>query len=167
MKTPDGKRTERIGELIKQELAQMLVDELKDPRIGFTTVTEVRVTGDLRTARVYVSVYGTAAQRAESLAGLSAAAGFVKRELGSRLRLRYTPDVVFCHDDTLDQAFRMEELMAAIAAGKTEAPKPGVTEALPVDTDRSELAVRAREFEAAATPKKPEGRRRRGRRGRR
>jgi ribosome-binding factor A len=149
-----SKRTQRIAELIKQELGRMLVDELKDPRIGFATVTEVRVTGDLRQARIYISVYGPKEQRAASLAGLTAAAGWVKRELGRRLQLRYTPNLFFCPDETLDKAMRMEELMSAIKSGETEVPKPQVSEVLPVDTARSQLAEIARDFEAAEAAKR-------------
>jgi len=148
-----SKRSERVGELIKQELGRMLLDELKDPRIGFTTVTEVRVTGDLRQARIFVSVYGDQEERERSLSGLKAAAGYVKRELGQRLGLRYTPEILFCQDETLDVAERMDELMRAIAKGETEAPKPHPTQALPVDTDRRELAEIARDFEAAEKAK--------------
>ena len=149
MTETESKRTQRIGELIKQELGLMLVDELKDPRIGFATVTEVRVTGDLRQARVFVSVYGTKEQREASLAGLSAAAGWVKREIGRRLKLRFTPTLYFALDETLDHAMRMEELMHAINTGQMEAPTPGTSEALPVDTDRSKLVEIARGFEVA------------------
>ena len=150
----NSKRTQRIGELIKQELAQMLVGELKDPRIGFVTVTEVRVTGDLRQARIFVSVYGTKEEREISVAGLTAAAGFLKREIGHRLRLRHTPDLFFCQDDTLDQAMRLEQVMSAINSGKQEAPQGQLAEALPVDTDRSQLAEIARNFELAEEAKR-------------
>jgi ribosome-binding factor A len=143
----ESKRTQRVAELIKQELGKMLVDELKDPRIG-------RVTGDLRQARVYISVYGTKEQRQESLAGLSAAAGWVKRELGHRLRLRYTPTVHFCHDETLDHAMRMEEVMSAINKGQLEAPAATSSEALAVETARSQMAEIARDFEAAEVAKR-------------
>jgi len=159
----EPKRAQRVGELIKQELGRMLVGELKDPRIGFATVMEVRVTGDLRQARVYVSVYGTKEARAASLDGLKAAAGYVKRELGKSLRLRFTPEILFCEDDTLDRAERMDELMQAIATGKTEVPKPHASEPLPVATDRSELATVARGFEVEPPPEPAakRGRRRR------
>lgn len=155
----DNKRPERVGELIKQALAQMLIDGLKDPRIGFATVTEVRVAPDLKSARVYVSVYGDTEQRDNSLLGLKAAAGYLKRQVGHELSLRRTPELMFYRDDTLDTAMRMEELMKAVASGSTETPKPEHHEALPVGTDRSELLARAREFEAqreqqAQKPKK-------------
>ncbi|MFC1611194.1 30S ribosome-binding factor RbfA [Myxococcota bacterium] len=163
--TSEATRPHRVAHLLQKELGQMLVEDLKDPRIGFTTVTEVRLSGDLRAARVYVSVYGSEDQRAETLIGLRAASGFLKRELGRRLRLKYTPDLTFLHDDSLERAKRLDELMDAISAGETEPPTPAADDVLPVQTDRSELAARRQRF-AETQPRRSKKRTRRGRRSR-
>lgn len=146
----------------------MLVEGLKDPRIGFATVTEVRLTPDLRTARVYVSIYGTDEERSASVAGLTAAAGFLKRQLSRRMRLKYTPSLIFVHDDTLDQAQRLDEVFDAISAGDSEAPEPaGEAPTLPVKTDRSELAERREQFMETPKPEPQRPKRRGGKGGKR
>lgn len=106
-----GRRQQRLGDLIRAEISGMISRELKDPRIGFTTVLEVKVTPDLREARVYVSVMGTVEQQADSLRGLAAAASFVRHELGHRLRLRRAPVVSFHLDHSVEQGARIEELL--------------------------------------------------------
>ena len=110
-----SRRTERLGEEIREEVAQLIVGELKDPRIGFVTVTRVEVTPDLRTARVYVGVLGTEKQRQASLTGLRQATGFLRRALGQRLRLRYTPELVFTYDEGLEASDRVAQLLAEIS----------------------------------------------------
>jgi ribosome-binding factor A len=90
------------------------VAELKDPRIGFVTVTRVDVTADLRTARIYVGVLGTEKQRQTSLTGLRQASGFLRRALGQSLRLRYTPELVFTYDEGLEASDRVAQLLAEI-----------------------------------------------------
>jgi ribosome-binding factor A len=112
------RRTERLGEEIREEVAQLIVGELKDRRIGFVTVTRVEVTPDLRTARIYVGVLGTEKQRETSLAGLKQAAGFLRRALGQSLRLRYTPELVFLYDEGLEASDRVAQLLAEIQHGK-------------------------------------------------
>ena len=110
-----SRRTERLGEEIREEVAQLIVGELKDPRIGFVTVTRVEVTPDLRTARVYVGVLGTEKQREASLTGLRQATGFLRRALGQSLRLRYTPELVFTYDEGLEASDRVAQLLAEIS----------------------------------------------------
>lgn len=110
-----SRRTERLGEEIREEVAQLIVGELKDPRIGFVTVTRVEVTPDLRTARVYVGVLGTEKQRQASLTGLRQATGFLRRALGQSLRLRYTPELVFTYDEGLEASDRVAQLLAEIS----------------------------------------------------
>ena len=82
MSSSGGKRAHKLGQIIQKELGRMLQEELKDPRIGFVTITEVRPTPDLRHAKIFVSVYDEADVRGESVAALQSAAGFIKRELG-------------------------------------------------------------------------------------
>ena len=110
-----SRRTERLGEEVREEVAQLIAGELKDPRIGFVTVTRVEVTPDLRTARVYVGVLGTEKQKQATLAGLRQAAGFLRRALGQSLRLRYTPELVFTYDEGLEASDRVAQLLAEIS----------------------------------------------------
>jgi ribosome-binding factor A len=116
------RRTERLGEEIREEVALMLSRELKDPRIGFVTVTRVDLGPDLRQARVFVGVLGTDKQREKSLTGLKQAAGFMRRALGQRLRLRYTPELVFQYDEGLDASDRVARLLDEIQRPAAEAP---------------------------------------------
>jgi len=119
-----SRRTERLGEEIREEVAQLIAGELKDPRIGFVTVTRVDVTADLRTARVYVGAMGTEKQRQATLAGLKQAAGFLRRGLGQSLRLRHTPELVFHYDEGLEASNRVAQLLAEIARPAAETDEP-------------------------------------------
>jgi len=110
MGTP-GHRRERLAGQIREEVAEMLVGELKDPRIGLTTVTEVELSGDLRHARVLVSVLGNAEAQQATLEGLSSAAGFVRRELGRRLRLRRAPELAFVLDHGAEVSEKIEAVL--------------------------------------------------------
>lgn len=105
------RRSERVAEEIREETARIIGGDLKDPRIGFVTVTRVTVTPDLRFARVHVGVLGDDAQRDRTMKGLAKAAGFVRRELGKRLRMRHTPEVQFEYDRGLDASERVAELL--------------------------------------------------------
>ena len=118
-----SRRTERLSEEIRDEVALLIASELKDPRIGFVTVTRVEVTPDLRTARIYVGVLGTEKQRTTSLAGLKQGAGFLRRALGRTLRLRYTPELVFQYDEGLEASDRVAKLLAEISSSPTAAPE--------------------------------------------
>jgi len=100
-----GRRAGQLAELLREELGKLLEYEVKDPRVGFATVTAVELSGDLRTARVSVSVPGDEQQKQESLQGLTAAQSFLRHQLGQRLGLRYTPAVLF----TLDRAEKYEQ----------------------------------------------------------
>lgn len=104
-------RTERVGALILQEISSMLVKGLKDPRIGFVSITKVQVSKDLRNAKVYVSVMGNQEERENTLNGLVSAQGFIKRELGKRLRLRYVPDLLFKYDDSIAYGIHISEIL--------------------------------------------------------
>ncbi|PIQ81660.1 MAG: ribosome-binding factor A [Candidatus Omnitrophica bacterium CG11_big_fil_rev_8_21_14_0_20_64_10] len=106
-------RTDRVSQAVKQEVADILQKELKDPRVGFVTVTRVDVTPDLRQAHIYFSVIGEKTLR-ETEAGLKSAAGFVRTELGRRLRLRVTPELFFKYDKTIEQNIRMSKLLDEI-----------------------------------------------------
>lgn len=107
------RRSERLAEEIRENVAE-IVAQLKDPRIGFVTVTRVSLTPDLRSARVYVGVLGDEAQQRKTLAGLSQAAGFVRRELGRRISVRHTPDLAFHYDAGLDATDRVAKILREI-----------------------------------------------------
>ena len=107
-------RIEKLQELIKQEMGKMLLKELKDPRIGFVTVTDVEMTGDLREAKIYVSVMGGEEQVRSSLEGLNSALGFIRREIGQRIRLRFTPEISFALDTSLDYGDHIQKLLLQV-----------------------------------------------------
>ncbi len=119
------KRSERVADLIRKEMALMLLYELKDPRIqGMVTVMEVRVSDDLRHAKIYVSVLGSDAEKEGAMAGLNRAKGFVRRTLGSRLHLKRTPTVDFFLDRRLDAQEQITRLLQS-AHGKSKAGQEG------------------------------------------
>lgn len=107
-------RIEKLQELIKQEVSKMLLYDIKDPRIGFVTVTEVEMTGDLREAKIYVSIMGNDEQIKNSMEGLQSALGFVRREIGKRIRLRFTPEISFAPDKSLDYSEHIQKLLLKI-----------------------------------------------------
>jgi ribosome-binding factor A len=106
----EGKRSEKVADLIRKEISEMLIRNLKDPRIGFITVTRVNVSDDCRSAKIYFSVLGSTEERERSTEGLNSAKGYVRRELGRRIQLRYTPDIVFQFDPSIEYAIHMEEV---------------------------------------------------------
>ena len=105
------RRAERLAELIRQTLAVMLERDVKDPRIGFVTVTRVDLSPDLRTARVFVSILGDEKKKQQGMEGLAAAKNFLRFQLGQRLRLRHTPAVEFLEDRSQEYDERLEELI--------------------------------------------------------
>ncbi|MBR4384042.1 MAG: 30S ribosome-binding factor RbfA [Selenomonadaceae bacterium] len=107
-------RIEKLQELIKQEIGKMLLNEIKDPRIGFVTVTDVEMTGDLREAKIFVSVMGGAEQLKTSFEGLNSALGFIRREIGKRIRLRFTPEISFAPDTSLDYGDHIQKLLLQV-----------------------------------------------------
>lgn len=120
-------RPQRVGEQVHREIAALLTKGIKDPRIGFVSVMEVRMSPDLRQANVYVSLFGTDHERKSSLVGLQHSAAWIRREVGKRLRLRYSPEIRFLEDTTLEHVFRLEEVFRAIHARdetKPDEPQP-------------------------------------------
>lgn len=116
--TVPGRRPQRLGEQIREEICGLLLSELKDPRIGFVTITGVEVTPDLRQARVSVSVLGNAEEQEQTLAGFRAATAFIRRELGRRLQIRRIPELEFRLDRTEEKAARIEELLKQTHEGE-------------------------------------------------
>ncbi len=104
-------RAHRVGEQMKKELSDIIIRELKDPRISFVTVTGVDVTGDLQQAKIFITVLGSEKQKEETLAGLSKAKGFIRSEIGKRIRLRKTPELFFEFDESIDYGNRIETLL--------------------------------------------------------
>src|SRR5436190_23298913 len=106
-----GHRVDRIAGQIREEVSQIVGYELRDDRVGFTTVTDVRVTPDLATAHVFVSILGTPDEQIKALAALNHAASFVRRQLAPRLRTKRVPSIVFTLDDLLERGNRIENLL--------------------------------------------------------
>lgn len=102
----------RIGELLQHELAELILREVKDPRVQRVTVTSVDVSPDLANAKVLISVLGTQGPQTEVVQALNHAAGFLRHELGQRLKLRSIPELRFSYDETLDRAAHLEALIA-------------------------------------------------------
>jgi ribosome-binding factor A len=99
---------------MKKELGEIIGRKIKDPRIGFVTVTDVQVTGDLQQAKVFISVLGDDLQRENTLKGLAKAKGFIRSEIGQRIRLRKTPEITFEFDESIDYGNRIENLLYQI-----------------------------------------------------
>ena len=108
-----GDRMRRVDEAVREVLSDAVTKDLKDPRVGFVTVTDVKTSPDLRHARVYVSVLGTDQERTDSLEGLRSAHGFLQARLGASLRMKHTPQLDFLYDETAERADRLERLLAA------------------------------------------------------
>ncbi len=105
------RRADRVAEAIQEEVADLIRMRIKDPRVGFVTITGVEVTPDLRHARIFYSLVGDAAAREATQRGLESAAGFIQGELGRRLRLRFAPVVEFRFDPSLERGARIEQLL--------------------------------------------------------
>jgi ribosome-binding factor A len=106
-------RMRRVNEAIRQVLSDALASDLKDPRVGFVTVTDVNTSPDLRHARVHVSVLGTPEEREATLDGLRSAHGYLQGRVGGELHLKHTPELRFLYDDTAERAARLEQLIDA------------------------------------------------------
>ncbi|MGD6832764.1 30S ribosome-binding factor RbfA [Sutcliffiella halmapala] len=104
-------RSNRVGEQMKKELSDIIGRKIKDPRVGFVTVTDVQVTGDLQQAKVYISVLGDDEKRQDTLIGLAKAKGFIRSEIGRRIRLRKTPELFFEFDESMEYGNRINTLI--------------------------------------------------------
>ncbi|MBF8377198.1 30S ribosome-binding factor RbfA [Alicyclobacillus mali] len=107
-------RAQKVAEQMKKELADLLQHELKDPRLGFVTITRVDVSGDLQHAKVYVSVYGAEEAKETSLGVLSKAAGFLRGEIARRLHMRMAPELVFRLDESGEYSERIEQVLKSL-----------------------------------------------------
>lgn len=111
---PNAYRQERLSELIAAELSELLRTRVKDPRVGFASITRVEVSGDLRHAKVYVSVMGSPEEQAATMKGLKNATGFLRHELAIRITLRYMPEIVFKLDTSIEEGARILDLIRQV-----------------------------------------------------
>ncbi|MEG0472906.1 MAG: 30S ribosome-binding factor RbfA [Solibacillus sp.] len=107
-------RSNRVGEQIKKEIVEIIGRKIKDPRVGFVTVTEVAVTGDLQQATVYITSLGNERERAETLKALEKASGFIRSEIGTRIRLRRTPELLFEFDTAIEYGNKIDALLRGL-----------------------------------------------------
>jgi ribosome-binding factor A len=118
------RRVARVAEQIKREVSLMLISDIKDDRVGagMVSITDVNVSNDLQHAKIFVSIYGTPEAKAETMAGLRSATGFVRSELGQRIRLRRTPEVIFLEDDSIERGNRVLSLLNQLNREREEHP---------------------------------------------
>ncbi len=116
----DYKRADRVKELIQEEVSMIIQTQLKDPRVGFVTITGVKLSDDLRHARVMVSIYGDEEVKKQTMAGLQSAAGFIRRQISKLVHLRYIPEIVFESDRSLEYGARIDEVLASWGNRDTE-----------------------------------------------
>ena len=114
-------RRRRVDEAVREVLSEAITSELRDPRVGFVTVTDVDTSPDLRHARVFVSVLGDDVKRKRGLEGLQSAHGFLQKRVARELRIKHTPTLEFLYDDALDRSLRLQQLLEAENA---EHPQP-------------------------------------------
>jgi len=113
-------RIERVGNLLRHEISELLQRQVKDPRVGnFVTVTEVSISPDLRYAKVFVSCIGSEEEKQQTLSGLTAASGFLRNQLAKRLRLRRVPELSFHWDDSIERGARLLQLIDEVSVDST------------------------------------------------
>lgn len=151
-------RTDRIDELLRQEIGAILARDVGDPRIGFVTITDVETAPDLSNARVWVSVIGQPDERATTMRALERAMPFVRRELGSRIRLRRIPELHVRADDTAERGTRVLRLLAELESGETPADGLPIGESLPTPAGAASPGLPEEE----SGESRPRGRRRPG-----
>lgn len=130
MARPTYKRAERVADQIQMEVADILARKSKDPRLAMVTVTDVRLSGDLRIANVLVTTLQEGDAKQQVFEGLQRAVGFIRGELGRRLGLKYTPDVTFCWDSSGLQGARIDQLLDQLNLGNKEGNTDGGAEVL-------------------------------------
>ena len=108
------KRSEKVAEAIHEMVSELLIKGLKDPRIGFVTITGVKVTDDLHLATIFFTVIGSEEERRATEKGLNSARGYIRKEMGRNLRMRYIPDIVFKYDESVEYGSRIESLLREI-----------------------------------------------------
>jgi len=131
-----SQRTERVDELLRQEIGSIVTRDVADPRVGFATITSVETTADLRHAKVWVSIIGQPDERDAALSALRHAMPFIRHELGTRLRIKRIPDLHVHLDDTAERGTRILQLLAEIGSGAIPPPDLPITESLPTPVPR-------------------------------
>jgi ribosome-binding factor A len=120
----DKGRPRRVGELVREEIARLIVKGLKDPRIGFVSVMTVRMSPDLKYANVYVSLYGSESEKKSSLVALDRSATWLRGVVARNLKLRFAPEIRFFPDDTLDRVFHLENVFRELHEAEPGGEKP-------------------------------------------
>jgi len=113
------RRTERLQEFIKEQVSEIIQQHVRDPRIGFVSITDVEVSADLRHAKIFISVLGDEDAKTASMAGLESALKFIRGELGRRLEMRYTPEIMFRLDTSIERGSRIVSLIRDVTQGAT------------------------------------------------
>jgi len=150
-----SQRTRRVDELLREEIGALLAKELADPRIGFATITDVETSPDLRHAKVWVSVIGDPADRAETLRALQRSMGFVRHELGRRLRIRRIPELHVHEDDSAERGTRVLHVLQELEAGIDPEEISPVADTLPTPVRRLPKAGDAEDDGPAADDTAP------------
>jgi len=109
-------RSRRLAELLKEEISDIILREVKDPRIGFVSLTDVEVSGDLRHAKVFVSVIGSEQERKDTMDGLKQATGFIRKLVGERITVYHTPEILFRYDNSIEHGIHINELIKEVRA---------------------------------------------------
>jgi len=116
-----SRRTEKLNHLIQEEISELLQRQVKDPRLGgFVTVTGVSISSDLRHAKVFISIMGGEEEKGDAMEALANASGFLRKELGMRLRLRYSPELNFHRDDSIEHGTHIIELIDRVTSSEEE-----------------------------------------------
>ena len=156
-----SQRTQRVDELLREEISRIVREDVSDPRVGFATITAVETTPDLRHARVRVSVIGQPAERTETVSALSRAMPFVRRELGRTLRIKRIPDLHVELDDTAERGTRVLQLLDELESGRARDTDLPLGETLPTPVARVRHEGDATDEPPSAVPP-PKPRKRRG-----
>jgi ribosome-binding factor A len=138
------RRQEQLSELIAHELRDLIRTMMKDPRVGFASITEVELSADLRHAKVFVSVFGTPEEQQATMRALEHGSGFLRHELAQRLQIRYTPEIVFRLDESIARGARILQLIHEIEAESQHAENGGKMPGQPSALQQSELSAETR-----------------------
>ena len=117
-----GSRPDRVGEQIRKELSELLARAVHDPGVGFVTITQVKMTPDLQNARIYYTTIGDEKARKDTQRALGRATGFLRRQIGSRLRLKTVPELAFFYDESIERQARIEKIMLDLQAERAANP---------------------------------------------
>lgn len=116
-------RVRKVELQVKDEVSKIIITKLKDPRVGFVTVTAVEMTADLKSAQIFISVMGTQSQKTETISSLNDASKYIRAEMNQRIKLRYSPSITFRLDDTIDRAIRIGRILEDLDRDKSEEQK--------------------------------------------